>query len=561
MSKNNATLKITTTQEGFQILRSLYADSEVVGGEMIDSMFAEEEFDDSIPAHILYGAVQLFLEWDADEDDQMLYSKGNDYRFPDGEFVPKGMRVGVISDGVTWAAKEGCILLDRGILSEKATAIYQTLLSAKTIKIYTNGGYSYLCDDFSLEPVEEIMDARIDDENPIVFSIYSTTANYEKYEFHFDYADFVNAKIDDSGKGFVMPLEDGSEATVLVLETSTQEDNALVFDGISTETLIAELCKRGTIEITSGNFKVITNFQATEPFVGVYFANGDGFDNLATYVDKDGTLTVEHDGEEMALAHEENGTDFILANERCYITVNGLTVHIKKDDEGVAVDIWPLHEEDGEPIASTWALYSEGKEGDEKKLEKFECMDCGCYFMVESRDGFCCPNCESKKESVPNYNLYAKEIQKMLKDAEAGDYLQCLREDNIWNELLNYHTDIYPYERSFDEYDTEWFEKNSFLFVDFLKQVIARETTNSLEAEEEVDTEYISLHDSRFPFIISMYDPCDPGHTRGIPDYFADQINIAIMNGGDKDALEAEKALILGLNCDRIVVGNEDEEV
>jgi hypothetical protein len=102
---------------------------------------------------------------------------------------------------------------------------------------------------------------------------------------------------------------------------------------------------------------------------------------------------------------------------------------------------------------------------------------------------------------------------------------------------------------------------NSNLFVEFLTQVIARETTNSPEAEEEVDTEYISLYDSRFPFIISMHDPCDPGHTRGIPDYFADQINIAIMDGGDKDALEAEKALILSFNCDYIVVGNEDEEV
>jgi len=26
--------------------------------------------------------------------------------------------------------------------------------------------------------------------------------------------------------------------------------------------------------------------------------------------------------------------------------------------------------------------------------EKFECMDCGCYFHVENRNDFECPNCE-----------------------------------------------------------------------------------------------------------------------------------------------------------------------
>jgi Zn ribbon nucleic-acid-binding protein len=27
-------------------------------------------------------------------------------------------------------------------------------------------------------------------------------------------------------------------------------------------------------------------------------------------------------------------------------------------------------------------------------LEKFECANCGCYFMVEDRSNFECPNCE-----------------------------------------------------------------------------------------------------------------------------------------------------------------------
>ena len=28
------------------------------------------------------------------------------------------------------------------------------------------------------------------------------------------------------------------------------------------------------------------------------------------------------------------------------------------------------------------------------KKEKFECDDCGCYYWVEDRDDFDCPNCE-----------------------------------------------------------------------------------------------------------------------------------------------------------------------
>ena len=33
----------------------------------------------------------------------------------------------------------------------------------------------------------------------------------------------------------------------------------------------------------------------------------------------------------------------------------------------------------------------------DKDLEKFECGDCGCYFWVENRNDFDCPNCELKR--------------------------------------------------------------------------------------------------------------------------------------------------------------------
>jgi len=31
-------------------------------------------------------------------------------------------------------------------------------------------------------------------------------------------------------------------------------------------------------------------------------------------------------------------------------------------------------------------------------LEKFVCGDCGCYYWVEDRNNFKCPNCEDKEE-------------------------------------------------------------------------------------------------------------------------------------------------------------------
>tara|TARA_R110000787_G_scaffold140299_1_gene253847 strand:+ start:213 stop:485 length:273 start_codon:yes stop_codon:yes gene_type:complete len=30
-----------------------------------------------------------------------------------------------------------------------------------------------------------------------------------------------------------------------------------------------------------------------------------------------------------------------------------------------------------------------------KEQEKFECADCGCFYWVEDRSNFDCPNCES----------------------------------------------------------------------------------------------------------------------------------------------------------------------
>lgn len=46
---------------------------------------------------------------------------------------------------------------------------------------------------------------------------------------------------------------------------------------------------------------------------------------------------------------------------RLWITVDNLSVHVVQTDEGVIVDIYPLDHEDDEPIASTYAFFSDGE--------------------------------------------------------------------------------------------------------------------------------------------------------------------------------------------------------
>ena len=53
----------------------------------------------------------------------------------------------------------------------------------------------------------------------------------------------------------------------------------------------------------------------------------------------------------------ETVEDYVLEGGHVWITVKDLSVHIKKEKEGVVVDVYPLGDEDTEPIASTWALW------------------------------------------------------------------------------------------------------------------------------------------------------------------------------------------------------------
>jgi hypothetical protein len=46
-------------------------------------------------------------------------------------------------------------------------------------------------------------------------------------------------------------------------------------------------------------------------------------------------------------------------NESLWLTVGLASLHIKRTDEGIVVDIWAKGAEDEEPIASTYAFDSE----------------------------------------------------------------------------------------------------------------------------------------------------------------------------------------------------------
>jgi hypothetical protein len=51
--------------------------------------------------------------------------------------------------------------------------------------------------------------------------------------------------------------------------------------------------------------------------------------------------------------------DTDASNEQyLFIDVDGFSVSIKREAEGIVVDVYPLHF-DGEPVASTYALLSE----------------------------------------------------------------------------------------------------------------------------------------------------------------------------------------------------------
>ena len=64
-----------------------------------------------------------------------------------------------------------------------------------------------------------------------------------------------------------------------------------------------------------------------------------------------------------ALRQGESDSDYELSEgfKSCWITVGNVSVYVQKTDEGVAVDLFPLHHEDKESIAGTWVTFADAK--------------------------------------------------------------------------------------------------------------------------------------------------------------------------------------------------------
>jgi len=105
----------------------------------------------------------------------------------------------VVADNwLTWAREPNMDMFD---------LMYPKLLEANAIRV----DY-HVSNDWSLEPIEEIMDGVEDGDNPIVLSVYGVDNVGERYEHYFDLTDFIEGEI----KGDVFITADKKELVVLM---------------------------------------------------------------------------------------------------------------------------------------------------------------------------------------------------------------------------------------------------------------------------------------------------------------------------------------------------------
>lgn len=100
---------------------------------------------------------------------------------------------------------------------------------------------------------------------------------------------------------------------------------------------------------------------------------------LHGYTDNQAMQADQNFQEPLALV-AEGSTDFKMVSPRqssVYVTVENISVYIKRDDEGVSVDLFPLGREMEESMAGTWATYDEARQS---------CDKCGSLLNDE---GYC----------------------------------------------------------------------------------------------------------------------------------------------------------------------------
>jgi hypothetical protein len=64
-------------------------------------------------------------------------------------------------------------------------------------------------------------------------------------------------------------------------------------------------------------------------------------------------------------------TEYVLRPEHssCWITIQNISVHVQRTDEGVCIDLYPLNQETDEAIASTYAFFQEAESDEQYATE------------------------------------------------------------------------------------------------------------------------------------------------------------------------------------------------
>jgi len=111
---------------GFDLIRDLYYEQDVTGGDFADSLIKglDKYFAEPINVNKVMTAIQNFRSWDAEEDTDtefevqcevymveqengIRYNSFQDYSYKDGTFVPEGTRIGT--------SYRGQLVIDEGI--------------------------------------------------------------------------------------------------------------------------------------------------------------------------------------------------------------------------------------------------------------------------------------------------------------------------------------------------------------------------------------------------------------------------------------------------------------
>lgn len=87
------------------------------------------------------------------------------------------------------------------------------------------------------------------------------------------------------------------------------------------------------------NLRAVIDLETKEPFVGVYFANGDGFDQVAVFVDKDGKLSIENDKGTLSLVEDEKTESDDSRLTQLTITPSDLDVDLDGIEDAISEKI------------------------------------------------------------------------------------------------------------------------------------------------------------------------------------------------------------------------------